>query len=503
MQSLSRRELRQLRQAAMQLDFRYDIIGKIPPEIVLMVFQHLPIYQCFQARRVSRCWLERLLSRQILEVHLHQWYREDELKNHNIASMAEKFDAYQRISPFSMAIRDLRCYSVDDHLWTVAYGDGILAWIDGNESTKGKLQRLRGGVPSNFSSPQGTRLKHIAVSASMIAVIDESSICHIWDLRRLSQRLVNSFQVNPTLSQYIRIEEIRIAKQTLVIRTSEQKIISIHLDSPITTYEFSSPRDSSYRSCYRRIMLDHSGQHITLFSFDRKSGQINHTQYGLQGNLECGNSLLCPIVQSYDHWNESTQTVLQDYCSTIWTLMKRQLPNLIETSSWDILRVCYNQREQRLEFHNHTVHGLRTKDEITSAFVMNDVVYCRSSWSRSLESEDIELNAINLSDSSCERASDQADPCAVSWPFNDNFEPGERQRVSYLMSSIFFGDETFLINVSCVGLIIWCFGRGINMPWKYEGASRETDEGTSLESYEQTSLESDEGTLLETDDDVG
>jgi len=291
----------------MQLDFHYDIIGKIPLEIVPMVFQHLPIYQCFQARRVSRCWLERLLSRQILEAHLHQWYREDELKNHNIANMAEKLDAYQHISPFSMAIRDLRCHSADDHLSTVTYGDGMLAWIDGNEFTKGKLQRLRGGVPSNFSSPEGTKLKRIAVSGFMIAAVDESSKCHVWDLRLPSQPLVNSFQVNPTHS---RVQEIRIAKQTLVIRTSEHKIISIHLGSPITTYEFSSPRDSCYRRCYRRIMLDHSGQHISLFSLDRKSGQMNHTQHDLQGNLECGNSLMCPSVQSYDHWNESTQTVL-------------------------------------------------------------------------------------------------------------------------------------------------------------------------------------------------
>lgn len=430
-----------------------------------MVFQHLPIYQCFQARRVSRCWSERLFSRQILETHLRGWYRKDELGNHNIARMAQRIDAYQHISPFSMAIRDLRCYSVDDHRCNVAYGDEILSWIDGDEPTKWKLQRLTGSAPSNLSSPDGTKLERIAVSASMAAAVDEYSICHVWDLRLLSQPLVISFQVEP-------IQEIRIAKQTLVIRTRKPKIISIQLDSPLKTYDFSPLQD--YDDCYSRIMLDHSGKHISLFSLDPKDGRIIHTQYDPQWNIECENSLLCQSIKSYDHWNESTQTVLQDYCSTVWTLMKRQPPNLIETFSWDILRICYYQREQKLELHNHTVHGLRTKDEITSAFVMNDVVYCRSSWSRSLYSEDIELNAINIGTSSCKRASNQADPCAVSWPFNDNFEPAECERVSYLMSSIFFGDEKFLINVSCVGMIIWCFEKDINMPW---GAPPDTDKG--------------------------
>jgi len=53
---------------------RVDIIGKLPLELVHYIFQRLPLYQLFQAQRVSRQWCEVLSAPQTVDLLLRPWF---------------------------------------------------------------------------------------------------------------------------------------------------------------------------------------------------------------------------------------------------------------------------------------------------------------------------------------------------------------------------------------------------------------------------------------------
>ena len=96
-------KVRDLRTSIDHVDFRYDIIGKLPLELVQAVFLNFPLYQAFQARRVSKYWSQVFSAPQTVEALLRPWFPQTKkslcipkrLSTADIAALkAEHIDAY-------------------------------------------------------------------------------------------------------------------------------------------------------------------------------------------------------------------------------------------------------------------------------------------------------------------------------------------------------------------------------------------------------------------------
>ena len=125
------------------MDFRCDLLSKLPVEIMQHVLGYLPLHQCFRMRRVSKKWLEVLSEPKTVEHLLRFWYPKAEAEfevpkelGASAASSlrAEHVDAYRSGQAFSTIVLDwdLRWDLSDRHSSTknVAYSNGWIARID-------------------------------------------------------------------------------------------------------------------------------------------------------------------------------------------------------------------------------------------------------------------------------------------------------------------------------------------------------------------------------------
>ena len=158
--SLSPHELRQFRSWIDQVDFRYDVLGNLPVEILEQILGYLPLYQCFRMRQVSKEWHRMLSATQTVEHLLRSWYPGDQANyevpdgltaSDVLSSRAEHVDAYRTGRAFSVASRSWKVDYRDKTMTSVAYSHGVVAWTDG---TKGTSYHIK-WVPSIVSSTSG------------------------------------------------------------------------------------------------------------------------------------------------------------------------------------------------------------------------------------------------------------------------------------------------------------------------------------------------------------
>ncbi len=132
--SLSHSRIRESVASLSSTVFTYDIVGNLPLEINVFVFQHLQIRRVFQGRRVSRKWLGILSSPALLDPILQQW---DSLGRTPLlipeglepqSIRAEHIDAYRRGLAFSKADYNWDIQPTSDPAG-IAYADGRLAWV--------------------------------------------------------------------------------------------------------------------------------------------------------------------------------------------------------------------------------------------------------------------------------------------------------------------------------------------------------------------------------------
>lgn len=134
--NLTHDQIRELRNAIGGVDLCYDIVAYLPLELSQMILQHLPLYQCFQARRVSRKWKDIISSPSTIDSILHDWYPTtdtrlcipDGLSAESAAFLkAEHVDAFKTGRPFSMMTHDLHGFNDGLDAEKFAYADGMLA----------------------------------------------------------------------------------------------------------------------------------------------------------------------------------------------------------------------------------------------------------------------------------------------------------------------------------------------------------------------------------------
>ena len=475
LEKLSRSQVRELSGLLNRIDFDCDIVGNLPVEITIMIFQHLQFHQVFQARRVSRKWMQVLSSPDILDPLLQQWELMGEtslripenLSPQSIRSLkAEHIDAYRTGLAFGKL-----AYPWDSPTTEVpadiAYSDGILACIDMERRVVSVLY-IELGIRYTYVPQNREKMACITVSTSMVAATTLSGNCYIWEI---PNGRACSFHLTSVLPHAL------VSSETTLAVLAESRI------DHVTTWNLESQKSYCFPATVRqnrvgdvnegglrnekKIMVDKTGHSVVLF--ERAVGDpetIYFIRMSLEGYVEASGSLIIPTT---DFYVSSPGYLGHARCPTVWFFVQCRrnhrlgdvsTEDVVEEAS-DLLRVVYDWEQECLRLDHHSVNLLRNNlgDEMsnfTDIVFWKDVAYYRAHASTT------GLKVIDLRDDKCRVAdmdrwtSNQVERL----DFYGSERYGDRDETRF---PLLFGDEVYLVNVFAGGVVVWCFDKNITM----------------------------------------
>ena len=488
---LPRSRIRDSKVILYSIDFRYDIIGNLPLEINMMIFQHLHLYQVFQARRVARKWTQILSSLKILDPLLHQWDLMGEtalripegLSTQAMRSLkAEHIDAYRTGLAFSKM----------SHTWdqphelipgTISYTGGTVAWV----STTWRAISVfifESGALSAFVPSNREQVISMTLSSRMVAVTTASGFCYVWEItgRPYSFRLPNVIH-NSLVSS---------GKTLAVLHSSlPSSRDRAPLRDFVATWNLDTQRSHSFSAAVRqdritdmcnensqgltKIMVSKCEQSVLLFELVIDDpGAIYFIRRGLDGHVQSSGYLTMPTNCFYSMEYGEQRLSSDARFPTIWSYVSQ----LKIEASWsrptvdepgepsDLVRVLYDPDQDCLRCEHHFIQLVQSKFDdrpnIENIFFWKDVAYYRADCSEA------GLRIIDLKDDKCRAANMGWHTSADFERFNYYDKNTGDHRNPFKSRPLLFGDETYLVNVFSDGFVAWCFDKNITMANKDE-----------------------------------
>lgn len=462
--ALTHQQIRELRSVIDEVDFHYDIIAKLPLEISQVILQYLPLYQIFQARRVSPEWRQILGSAKTVELLLRDWF-----PNHNVGQKlqippglsaesvaivkAKHVDAYRTGHAFSYAMHGLTFPGAPDH-YAVAYADDVLGWVDYTESDPIKVTELKTGQEWSFLPEARTRVNDIAISSSMVAALG-SGRCNVWTLHTGA---CHSLQL-PSAHGVV----IAVAGDTLAILHSAEKhkpdprveLITWTLGKQRTVSFFLSltSKNLGFKSRLK-LVLDNKGQSLVLFEsvhdrFDGRPVQFHYKRTSLDGDAIAQGGIDIADTTNYHDCSASVLPREANGQVVIWSFAKHQCS---ENERSELMLICYDFRKDQLEVRRQAVTGLLMHaPETLKLFVWKDTAYFLGKEGN----KDLELRVLDLQESTCRKA---------KMDFPDGNPGFARQPQRWEAPELgLLGDETFLVASFGEGFCVWCFDANVRM----------------------------------------
>ncbi|KAL8771830.1 MAG: hypothetical protein Q9209_002768 [Squamulea sp. 1 TL-2023] len=192
LESLPRSHVRDIVAHAGSVDFHIDIVGKLPIEILCLIFHHLDLYQVFQLQRVSKQWQNKLLAPDLLEYLLRPWevlgkvdlrIPPDTSVHAALALKAEHIDAFKTGNPFSMVLgqwdEPVAASNASSPL-KVVYSHGRLAWVD-TSLRKLHIKNLEFGNVIQCTTPDRGQIDLLFLTSEIVAVTTTTGKRCAWD----------------------------------------------------------------------------------------------------------------------------------------------------------------------------------------------------------------------------------------------------------------------------------------------------------------------------------
>ncbi|KAF2145056.1 uncharacterized protein K452DRAFT_295612 [Aplosporella prunicola CBS 121167] len=181
---LTAAEWRQLALAVHTHDFRFDLIARLPVELVAAVFVHLPVHAMFLYARVSRRWRVLLSSEHVRHCCLAQWYSDRDPMLHcqsaNIhdrdALKAKHVKCFEEARPYS-----LRRYNApwserrfDDHM-PFEFCRETIAWLeDAHDPRSIMIYSLRTAATTKVAGDARERITRLKLTDRLLAFLTAS-----------------------------------------------------------------------------------------------------------------------------------------------------------------------------------------------------------------------------------------------------------------------------------------------------------------------------------------
>lgn len=506
---MTHQEIRELQSTIEQVDFYCDIIAKLPLEISRIILQYLPLYQIFQAQRVSSQWRKILLSAQTLEPLLRDWYPKlDPERNlqtsagvsaESVAAIkAEQIDAYRTGHAFTFARYEWGPDSDNMELYRVAYTDGVMAWVDPTDFGSIKSLDLRTGQEWSFLPEASIHIDVIAISSSMVAALG-SGKCYVWTM---------------TAGDSYCLRLPSTSHGAIAASSGSLAIVHCHWYDgfsrvEVVTWTLKDQRTSSFFVAFSpvgptyTIMLDNREESLILCERVRhplKDGVVNfhYTRTSLVGDTITEGVIEVPNLRDCLDCSKGIVPRESNGQAVIWSYTKSQ-PE--EGAFSSVVLICYNFREDRLEVRKQVVKGLRMNSSWgTNLVFWRDIAYFldyeenpQTYLSRRLDCRIRRvgcraLRVIDFEDSSCNKA-------RMSFPMNTYGTDLQREEE---IENRLLGDETFIVAISIEGFYVWCFtanARMVNESTAYNEERKNSIEGRLLTKQRGDNLSSDDSCL--------
>ena len=94
---------------------------------------------------------------------------------------AEDVDARLTGHAFNYAIHECDCFTYDFGPQDVAYAEGLMVWVAGNQPSLVKTLGLKTGRKESFPLEDRTRIDNVAILSSMVVALTSEG-CHVWIL---------------------------------------------------------------------------------------------------------------------------------------------------------------------------------------------------------------------------------------------------------------------------------------------------------------------------------
>lgn len=427
-----------------------------------MILQYLPLYQVFQARRVSRAWRDILTSPSILDSLLSSW---DSGSNSHLgipegssaaatASLkAEHIDAFLSGRPFSVKSYGLSGLPRSSSHQRIAYSDGAFAWIDPNDERICQVLDLRSGKEISFMAEERCTMGTIAISTSMVAATSAWGKLVVWT--RDEQRSM-SFSMPSA-----RIEKLLLSKETLVVLFSPE-LLDSGAYIQVLTWKLIDQNSRSFTlrlqvqklrgwpepgDLYRiKAMLDNEGGSLLLFErnldiSDSGEQSFHSTRTSLTGEVLAQSSLQGSDLDQ--QWDDSCWfcPVQARNIASVWSTAKHNTDSSASAET-QIRRVCYDFDKNCLKLDTHFVDAPCTYNN-SSLLFWDDVAYL---WDFT-DSDDHVLSVIDFRTSTCTTA-----PVV---------NPGRRPSTCF--NSWTFGDGIFHVRLFTTAIWVMCFDKHVEM----------------------------------------
>ena len=363
---MTHQQIRELRSAIEEVDLHCDVIAKLPLELSQMILQYLPIHQIFQARRVSSKWRQILSSAQTVEPLLRSWFPKGDvglglrfpegISSESIASLkAEHVDAYRTGHAFTYATYEWDCFTYDFAPGYVAYAEGFMAWVAGEQSSLVKTLDLKTGHQESFLLEDEAKINDIAISSSIVVALTSEG-CHVWNLTTGESHCL----------QY----RTSFCRQRFVSVSGESLAFAYPIDPggecgfEVSTWTLKDQRLSSFfvatptKTTAESIILDSNGETLLLFYFSlprsRAPMRFYYSRTNLDGDVLAQGVIETPSLESYHDCSQYVVPKEANGRAVIWSFAS---PRGVRNFS-ELMLICYNFQENRLEIRAHMVDGL-------------------------------------------------------------------------------------------------------------------------------------------------
>lgn len=358
--TLPRIHLRELVHHAASLDFRFDIIGSLPTEILCLVFMNLDIYQIFQLRRVSKRWLAALSAPQIVQSMLCPWFSMGPVDlqmplnlsyEESLAIKAEHVDAFKTGNPFSILQGTWTSKPAPRrpkmNIRNVEYSHGRLAWLTAQQL---HVRTLASGQELLYGPFSGEKIQFVRLSPDIVAAVTFSGNCYVWEHAKDDPhviRLPSGWFMS-----------LAVFGKSLAVVTGTTD------DGRITTWTWGKLRPRSFRTIQRNThQTDHSGKYTRLLMTDDSvlliqglmgpPDEIFYARYNLEGEV-MAQGTSGRLHRTFRSGYIEITIHPQVQATRTRTRMDLNFPSLGDRQvnvdhSWGVIRVIYDLHNDRLE----------------------------------------------------------------------------------------------------------------------------------------------------------
>ena len=462
------------------MDFRSDLIDKLPFELCYQIFQYLEVYQIFQAQRVSRKWYQLLSSPNIVEpLTLRPWFGDSEMSLRTskkflhgaitfpdgvspggVTSLhAKHIDSFRNGTAISMATGRWQTQGHDpDILSHIAFAGSTLTWTDRQVGCI-QLRCLVSGQRVSLFVPLQEEIRQIAISDTTVVATTRSGRCCAWDLsdgiQDLEGKLPYCMETHVDAVQFTIVSGNTVAAlhnvgnhimnfTTWDIKGHQSHKFQIKINQGIVI------KDYNYLVIFTR-----GGQSVVFFEcVFEKSNYVRFTRMNLRGEIESSGCMVHPDIQDCSTPSENAIPVCTASRVTLWTYAGRRgklNTQRNKAKPWEIIRVIYDTVADRLELQRYTVkQSILTRFRAGDFLWWKDVAYFGSYGGSGRP----ELEVLDLKTSVYKEA-EMGALTLILKDLQSLLEDEEDEgRPPFSKQSLLLGNESFLINVRYVYLIV-------------------------------------------------